>query len=386
MKRESVTPRSDWQQKLEAIGFTFHSLEGVYWIEDACYAFTAQEIDLLESVTAELHALCLEAVEQVIRRNLFDRLAIPALFRDRIVASWESDEPSLYGRFDLRFDGVAPPTLLEYNADTPTSLLEASIAQWFWLEETQRGRDQFNSLHERLIARWGDLHKDWPGLLHFACAQDSTEDYRTVEYLRDTAMQAGFRTSHLFMEDIGWAPSERRFLDLEGRPIQALFKLYPWEWLAQDAFGGYLASDSLKVIEPCWKMVLSNKGILALLWDLFPAHPNLLPAYFDPQPLGSTYVKKPMLSREGANVEIVMPDGGLSSAGAYGQEGYVYQAFAPLPSFDSTNYPVIGSWIVGAEPAGIGIRESDTLITTNTSRFVPHYFVPRVGEMSGVRS
>ena len=380
MKRERVTPRSDWQQKLEAIGFTFHSLDGVYWTENVCYAFTAEEIDLLESVTAGLQALCLEAVEQVIRRNLFDRLAIPELLRDRIVASWGSDEPSLYGRFDLRFDGVASPTLLEYNADTPTSLVEASIAQWFWLEETRPECDQFNSLHEKLIARWNHLRSDFPNYLHFACTADSAEDYRTVEYLRDTAVQAGFRTAHLFMDDIGWASSERLFLDLEGRPIQALFKLYPWEWLARDSFGAYLASDPMKVMEPCWKMVLSNKGILAVLWELFRDHPNLLPAYFDPKPLGATYVKKPLLSREGANIEVIMPDGGLSSAGAYGQEGYVYQAFAPLPSFDHTNYPMIGSWIVGDEPAGIGIRESDTLITTNTSRFVPHYFVPRTGE------
>jgi glutathionylspermidine synthase len=44
-----------------------------------------------------------------------------------------------------------------------------------------------------------------------------------------------------------------------------------------------------------------------------------------------------------------------------------------LPEFVG-RYPVIGAWIVGDEPAGIGIREDDTPITRNTSRFIPHYF------------
>lgn len=64
----------------------------------------------------------------------------------------------------------------------------------------------------------------------------------------------------------------------------------------------------------------------------------------------------------------------FSTEGTYGKEGFVYQQYCPLPSFDG-NYPVIGSWIVDGKPAGIGIREDDTPVTKNTSRFVPHYFI-----------
>jgi glutathionylspermidine synthase len=28
-------------------------------------------------------------------------------------------------------------------------------------------------------------------------------------------------------------------------------------------------------------MILSNKGMLALLWEMAPEHPNLLPRYFE---------------------------------------------------------------------------------------------------------
>ena len=95
-------------------------------------------------------------------------------------------------------------------------------------------------------------------------------------------------------------------------------------------------------IEPAWKMVLSNKGILAILWDLFPGHPNLLPAFFN-EPNGMfEYVKKPLLSREGANVTVHTMKEHLESTGEYGAEGYVFQQLAPIPEFDGKR-PVIGS-------------------------------------------
>lgn len=365
---------------MESIGFTFHSMGGVYWDEGVCYTFEAEEIDLLEEATAEVHSLCLEAVEHVIRYERLEELAIPDDWRERVIESWRAGEPALYGRFDFRYDGREPPKLLEYNADTPTALVETSIAQWFWLEDTYPRMDQFNSVHEKLIERWRLLldRKALPLHLHFACMQDTEEDYRTVEYLRDTALQAGFSTFHVFVEDIGWDEEERCFVDLEGRPIRALFKLYPWEWLIREPFGRYLAPGTVKLLEPAWKLLLSNKAMLAILWELFPDHPNLLPTFFEPTRLPGAYVRKPIFSREGANVDIVLSEGQvLRAEGGYGEEGWVYQAYAPLPRLDNENYLVIGSWLIGDEPAGIGLREDDTPITRDTSRFVPHYFVPQ---------
>ena len=85
----------------------------------------------------------------------------------------------------------------------------------------------------------------------------------------------------------------------------------------------------------------------------------------------TSYVRKPILGREGANVEIVTPGNNFQTAGPYGAEGFVYQEYAPLPDFDGL-YPVLGTWVIDGEAAGMGIRESDTLITDNQSRFVPH--------------
>jgi len=378
VRRERVPPRPDWQGRCEASGFHWHSMGGVYWDESACYAFDAEQVDRLEAVTAELHRLCLRAAAEVVRTRRFAEFAIPSAFHDAVAASWQHAEPSLYGRFDLSWDGKGEPKLLEYNADTPTALPEASVAQWQWLEQVKPDADQFNSLHEKLIARLQSLAQAaGKRSLHLSCLRDSPEDVGNVEYLRDCAIQAGWHAEHIAIEDIGW--DGERFVGLGDEPIETLFKLYPWEWLVREQFGKYIGGSShlarapTRWIEPAWKMLLSNKALLVVLWEMNYGHPNLLPAYFDERRLGGQYAKKPLLAREGANVTLRMGREERSDAAGYGAEGFVYQGLAPLPRFDDS-YAVIGSWIVGDEPAGVGIREDASPITRNTSRFVPHYF------------
>jgi glutathionylspermidine synthase len=380
MIREDATPRPNWHTDCEEIGFTYHSMDGTYWDETRCYRFTADEIDTLEAAAAELHARCLDAVEHIVTSNRFAQLAIPVAWRDRVARAWRVKELSLFGRFDFAYDGKGPPKLLEYNADTPTALLEASVAQWRWLEQKIRpgrpGADQFNSLHEKLIASWRAFAVTWSEgtVVHFTCVGDSEEDRGNLDYLRDVATQGGVTTRYIAVDEIGWDATAGVFVDNENEEIRVLCKLYPWEWLDTETFGPYLLGSSLRVIEPSWKMLLSNKGVLPILWELFPDHPNLLPAYFEPGRIVGDYVQKPLLSREGANVTIHQGGTTIAAGGEYGQEGYVYQAYAPIPRFGD-DYATIGAWIVGDEPAGIGIREDTSPITRNTSRFVPHYFI-----------
>jgi glutathionylspermidine synthase len=371
MQRIPIEPRPGWQKKVEQLGLVYHSLETPYWDESAYYAFTAQEIDTLEAATNELHRLCLEAVQSVIDRNLFARLHIPEPFVPLILNSWEKEQLSLYGRFDLWFDGVNPPKMYEYNADTPTSLLEAAVVQWHWLEERFPGADQFNSIHEKLLARWQESGME--GTVHFACDGGHEEDFANTVYMEDTALQAGMQTKRLFMNQIGWDSTRKRFVDLQNEPIRVLFKLYPWEWMIREQFGIHLVGEPWQLVEPAWKMVLSNKAILPILWELFPGHPHLLPAFDSPQPLGNSWVKKPIFGREGANVTLNVNGREVTTDGDYTQEGFIYQALQLPPCFEG-HYPVIGSWIAQDEAAGIGIRESDTPITRNTSRFIPHLF------------
>jgi glutathionylspermidine synthase len=377
MIREDVTPRPNWREDCEEIGFSYHSIDGVYWDESHCYRFNAAQVDELEAVTEALHQMCLKAAERIAGDDgLLERLAIPERFRERVKASWIRRETSLFGRFDLIYDGKNPPKLLEYNADTPTAILEASVAQWRWLQAVKPEADQFNSLHEKLIARWQVLRGDWPvdTPAYFTCLKDNEEDFGNIEYLRDTAMQAGIDGRFVFVEDIGWADDAHLFVDMNNERIPSLCKLYPWEWMLADEFGVRVFETGLRVVEPVWKMMLSNKGLLAVLWEMFPNHPNLLPAFFERYKISGDYVQKPLLSREGGNVAIYRGGEVIREEGTYGAEGYVYQAYTGVPKFGDS-YTTIGSWIVGDQAAGIGIREDATPITCNTSRFVPHYFV-----------
>jgi len=311
----------------------------------------------------------------VIKNNLYSEFHIHPSFADYIEWSWNEDSPSFYGRFDLAYNN-GQIKLLEFNADTPTSLLEASVIQWYWLQEFDPIYDQFNSLHDKLVAHMQDCAQ-WlkPGPLYFASVKESVEDFMTVKYLQDCAFQAGIQTDFVHIEDIG-VDELGHFLTASGHPIHNIFKLYPWEWMFNEAFSPYLGHNMDKTlwIEPPYKAILSNKMLLVYLHKLFPDSPYILPAYFN-EPKGMQhYVKKPVYSREGANISIVHNGRTIEEQGGdYGEEGFIYQQYAGLPDFGG-NKAVIGSWLVGGVPAGMGIRESDGLITGNTSRFCPHYF------------
>jgi len=382
MQRIICPERADWQATAESAGFDFHTVDGErYWDERAYYAFTLDEIERqIEEPTGEIDAMCLELVGHAVDdADYLGRLKIPEAFWPLIAESWHRDDGSLYGRLDLSFDGRNPAKLLEYNADTPTSIFEAAVFQWTWLEQAierniiPKRADQFNSIHERLIEAWkklGGTHH-----LHLAGMTESTEDAGTLAYLEDTASQAGLKTTLIDIEDIGLR-DDGSFVDLDNLDIELAFKLYPWEWMFHDAFGAKLAKAPTRWIEPPWKAILSNKGILPLLWEMFPNHPNLLPAYFEDDPnaarLGTSFVRKPIYSREGANIALVSAGTTLvEQEGPYGAEGFIRQALAPLPNF-SGQYAVLGSWLVDHAACGLSIREDENPITGNTSRFLPH--------------
>ncbi|MBX7144194.1 MAG: glutathionylspermidine synthase family protein [Oligoflexia bacterium] len=374
MQRIRIQPRSNWQSKVEELGLLYHSPHGkVYWDESAYYQFPLWQITQIEEASEQLFQLYLAAAQHVIDNNRFAEIGIPERAIPWIKRQWEEEPPSLYGRFDLAYDGILPPKLLEFNADTPTSLLEASVVQWYWLQDVHNGLDQFNSLHEKLIAKWKDLKPYLQGdVLHF-CHMDNWEDWMTVSYLRDTAHEAGLNTGALLMEELGYSSVDGTFRDTTDNQISSIFKLYPWEWLIDEIPKG---TDEtffrMQWIEPVWKLLWSNKAMLAILWELNPGSPFLLPCYLDGPRKLTRYVRKPFFSREGANVSITDPNGAVSTDGPYANGPWVYQQLAQVPQ-QQGNYAVLGSWYVMDQgPAGMGVRESTNIITDNFSRFVPH--------------
>jgi len=380
MKKVRTTERPGWRSFAESVGFNFHTFDGEpYWDESAYYQFSMAQIeDDLEAPTEELHQMALSLVPDILNsEELLQKLDVPAPYWDWIRQSWHSQQPSLYGRMDLAYDGKGPAKLLELNYDTPTSLYETGFFQWVWLEDLMmRGQlpkhaDQFNSLQDQLEQRFAMLGLHQP--LYVSAVAESIEDQGTVQYLCDIALQAGLDARLLPLEQIGVADGQ--FVDANNQTIPAWFKLYPWEFMLREDFGPELLTSQTQYLEPAWKMLLSNKGILPLLWQKYPNHPNLLPAFFETaqsEPLSTGWVRKPLYSREGANIELIDSFGQrLKVEGPYDDSSYIRQAFHALPKFGHS-YTLIGSWIVGDSAAGIGIREDDSLITKDSSRFLPH--------------
>lgn len=370
MKRIKLPARPGYQARLEASGLSFHSWDD-YWSETVAYEFTLAQVETIEAAAEELHQMAMSALKHVLATRQLGRLGIDARYHDAIAQAFSRRDFSLYGRFDLCYDGIHPPKLLELNYDTPTSLLETAVCGWEWLQDVLPQQDQFNSLHEKLIQQWRKLA---PRHIHVATLQGNEEDWVTGAYLLDTLIQAGHTGHHIAVEEIGYDAERKVFVDLDGRDIRCIFMLYPWEWMMAEHFGPHIATSRTQFIEPMWKAPLSSKAILPVMWELFPGHPYLLPAYFDSGRLQS-YARKPLYSREGANVTLVQ-DGRVIAEddGPYGKEGYIEQQLCLLPEFDG-HYPVIGAWMVGDTAAGMTVRESPTPITTNMSQIVQHYFL-----------
>lgn len=368
MKRIRINPRTDYKDKIESLGFNFHT---GYWKENAYYTFSFQEIEEIEKATKLCYMMYINAVQHVIDYNLFGQLHIPEGMAEAIRQSWNADDLSLYGRFDFAMiNGV--PKLLEFNADTPTSLLEASMVQWQWKEDLFKHNDQFNGIHEGLVQSFRDIHARYgKSRYYFVCCRENVEDEETVQYIVAAAMEAGLNTAEMEMEQLYL--DNGAFYDPAGERVECCFKLYPWEWMMNESPEGCCAD--VLWIEPLWKSLMSNKAMLPIISKMNPDSPYILKCSDRLTPDMRSYCKKPVFSREGANVTLVR-DGSMieQTEGDYGEEGYVYQELVDIPSFDG-KYPVIGSWVIGGEAAGMGIRETSSRITDNMSEFAPHIIV-----------
>lgn len=353
------------------------------WDESAYYQLSMRQIEEdIEGPAQVIEDLCYQVVDRAVNNEaVLKRLGIVEGFWDHIAESWRKSEKNIYGRMDLSYSGKGPIKLLEYNADTPTALYESAVFQWEWLEDAielnllPKGCDQLNDLHESIVKTYSQLGID--KLVHFACNHAIEDDKGTLDYLEECAREAGLETCSLAMKDIGLG-YHGRFTDLDDRIITTLVKLYPWEWIMAEEFGHHVLTSGVRFFEPPWKAILSNKGLMPLLWGMFEGHPNLLPAFFEDDPAASiftdkgSYVRKPLLSRQGSNIEIVYEGKSLyQSDGPYGRDAHIIQGFQPLPEFEGS-YPLLGCWLVASKVVGLCIREDKTLVTSKDACFIPH--------------
>ena len=381
MQRIQIDRRDGWRSARAADDGGDGEDDEPFWNDAACYRFSREQIEAgIAGPCAEIESMCFEIVARVVESDaIMEQLSIPEDFRDYIRSSWLNQEKNLYGRMDLSYDGSGPAKFLEYNADTPTMLVESGRMQATWLRESMEQGiippdcDQFNLVDAHLI----DAFRAFgiAGALHLTCDMASSDDEATIRYLSGLAETAGLGTVCLDLEDIG-LDEAGRFTDFDDNVITTLFKLYPWEFMMRDDFADAIPGSGTTFIEPAWRAILSSKGLLPLLWETFDGHPNLLPAYFSDDPkagyLANRYVRKPLWSRQGENIEIVRPETGrLVTDGHYGDEGRIVQALQELPVFDGC-HAVTSCWVVASQASGVCVREGSSPVTTDDACFVPH--------------
>jgi glutathionylspermidine synthase len=375
MKREQAAPIPNFGS------IDFRNVEGgenmyvpEYWGGDACYRFSPAQIQTLRDSTQRLHDDCMAVMDTVIKSGAYyDRLQIPRKLVPYIESAWQHQHRSLFGRMDLAYDGVNPPKLLEYNSESAGDFYVSSVLQREWLK-AQKKPDQFNDIHQNLVRAWEDIGQAYSSIktMHFAGNYACVEDAADVEYVRLAAEQAGIGTRAINLPDIGWNKRTKSFVDEDGNAIQCMFKLYPWEFMAQDEFIEQALRNDTGFIEPVYQMILRGKGILPVLWEKYPDHENLLPASFTTPTDGSSYVRKPIWGLQGQNISIITPEFQEVSEGNSGAEGFVYQSYAKLPEFDG-KFPVVGSWVVGGKASGVTVFEDSSRINQSTYKIQPHY-------------
>ena len=388
MKLKKIEPLDNGY--LESIGFGWHTdLDGSRYISNELVSITQDEAEAFYEATNELYDMYVAAAEYVINNDLFHELGIPFNLVDIIKSSWENDVHwHLYGRFDLAggVDGK-PIKLIEFNADTPTSLFETAIIQWAMLKFNNLNEaSQFNDVYEALVenfkrlitleedtSRFDEYYEGWKIL--FSSIAGSSEDENTTRLLEAAARDAGFECDFAFASEVSFDDENGIFWN--GQNWEYWFKLIPWEMIAIDEsdlaliIKNIIKNQKAIILNPAYTLLFQSKGIMKILWDLYPNHPLLLESSFEPLN-GKKQVKKPFLAREGANVSIINSDGSIEiqNDGEYANGKFLYQEFADFAKDENGDSYQAGMFFA-FEGCALGFRKGKDIID-NYSKFVGH--------------
>ena len=388
MKLKKIKPLDNGY--LESIGFGWHTdLDGSRYISNELVSITQDEAEAFYEATNELYDMYVAAAEYVINNDLFHELGIPFNLVDTIKASWENDVHwHIYGRFDLAggIDGK-PIKLIEFNADTPTSLFETAIIQWAMLKFNNLDEAaQFNDVYEALVenfkrlvtlqedtSAFDEYYEGWKIL--FSSIAGSVEDENTTRLLESAARDAGFECDFAFVDEVGFDDENGIFWNEQN--WEYWFKLIPWEMIAIDEsdlaliIKNIIKNQKAIILNPAYTLLFQSKGIMKILWDLYPNHPLLLESSFEPLK-GKKQVKKPFLAREGANVSIINSDGSIEiqNDGEYASGKFLYQEFADFAKDENGDSYQAGMFFA-FEGCALGFRKGKDIID-NYSKFVGH--------------
>lgn len=378
--------------RLQALGMFEPGGDGrPYWDAEGAYVITAAQSEVLLEAAGTLHGLCVEVVDEVITAG--DQagfgVASPAMAQ-AVETSWRAQDAPLLGRMDFSFAADGSPRLMDYEADGPLCLPEASYLQWEWFEawkaeHGQPGDSQENLLYENLVEAWKALAQRGlrPGFpiavggnaLPDGMPDDTMERF-TAEFMAETAEEAGLGPRLCGIGMIGWDTDALRFTGPKDEPLTTLVKLYPWCWMEQEPNVDALPANRTQILPAAWTRLLADKTLLARLWAKHRGHPLLLPASLMPGDLSGPVVSKPVRGRDGAQVTVPGEAPTPRLPGETDDTGpLLYQQACPLPvmAWPKGRVHVAASvWLVNGKASAISFRDSTVPVTGANARFVPH--------------
>ena len=388
---QKLNPLED--STLEELGFTWHTdSDGSKYINDELVEVSSLEAEAYYEAANNIYDMFIEAAEYVISNDLFFELGIPFNLVDSIKKSWENDVHwHIYGRFDLA-GGIDDKDikLIEFNADTPTSLFETTLLQWALLKQNNMDEElQFNNVYDaisenfkRLITLFDDTklfserYDGWKIL--FSSVEGNDEEEATTRLLQQMATDAGFNTGFEYLQNVKFDGDG--IFDAHDNKYEYWFKLYPWEDIGTDeselatVITTIMQNQEAIILNPAYTLLFQSKGMMKILCDLFPESPYLLKTSFEPLN-GIKQVEKAVFGREGANTKIINASGNIIEEvdGPYDNYKKVYQEYIEFPK-DVKGAKYQAGVFFAYEACGLSFRKGSEIMD-NMSKFVGHVLV-----------
>jgi glutathionylspermidine synthase len=385
MQRITIEPRQGWSAEASS-RYSWHTPTATPgWHEDVYYKLTPDEAEELRTTAERCHRLVDTTVERAIRERLWPIIGIEQAIGDKIKAAWDDELPGLLSRIDFIYE-AGFYKMIDYNAESTTGLMEASILQKLWRDAQFPNVRQFNDIHPALVQRLNDTRIGRTDNRFHVTADSAVADAtETVRYVGACAQEAGYRVAYYPLGDTG--VQDEWFYDMTVNPAQPLvmvYKCYPWEGFVTDRIGGdgpnaghlYLDHVNHKRgswwLEPIWRMAYQCNGLLPLVWETFVDDFNLLNTSRAQGDVGPRFVRKPVWARDSMNIQVQL-DGKIVSetVGERDAESYIYQTYGESTPIDG-HYTVFSVWLVRNTAVGLGIREGTDPIVRSNGRFAPH--------------
>ncbi|MDV2685232.1 glutathionylspermidine synthase family protein [Alkalihalophilus lindianensis] len=389
-------------EKMAQAGFTWATLYENY--EDHQYM-----TDSLLQVPYSMHQEIIDATRAVediykktfemIRRNpnTIHRLGIPIMLWDLLL----EDNSTRFSYF-TRYDFIASQNglkVIEANTDTPVGLVETAIAQRILAMEHQVANPH-EKIDQLLKEAWEQIIKDYhmrsTDTLYITAANWHEEDKQTASYLMKHFPQ---QATYIPLEDI--VVTKDGVFTPEGQTITYLYRLYPLEYFLNEKsdtgesigeqFLVHVMNRKLMLFNPPAALLMQSKAIMALITEkkrdwYTRSEQEVIERYFlrtyDEQAGLFSYVKKPVLGREGGGIQIVENNAILDEdIDHYQEQAMVYQDYFPMPdqTIDTWDGPYTGKLLIGSHtlngvPAGLFFRVGE-YITGNLSMFVGYTII-----------